>query len=1185
MIKQIALVLAAAAGTASMGAAPYQARVKAHLEQQAKHPMRYARQLKSASAFDPADMNRIGAQQRVAPSKQLPQADVYSFLDGPKGAMWMCTYNFEVEKVQYEYYTETLYKGVTVTVYNDKLEVVGEVTDHFPLSEGQTRVAQIMVDPSVTQKFFNSDSQYEICLMVAYNKPDYTVDTKTYAYSVGATKDSEGNTPRIAEFDGYITAAVDASTSRWSEDYYMTFVTESDYNYDTDDFAEFVASQKIIAKTFKKASYNGAPEQIGETAISVANLPGDMMSCPFMLTTVVDGKPMFVVQQYEKWFFNNAIGPMGDSMDNTEGMPTEDNNLIVDVYTYPGMGAEWILDHTTKVPCVQTDPIADVVFRYYGLGNLTYNDDYRPDGSLRMSIFKYRLSDDDNYLQTYVLFDKDGHEMLTLAENASSFMLMNDVEGFEPQVMFIDQESTEASAQGAAAMFYFVDLESGMRTMEMPNLIGGYSTLASVDRVPYGNSYRYAFETSKPDVDADGNVICHVVWVNPEGELVRVDAINIGPRVALAKAYMDQAVLNPYLFDTDEAQEYLWLVKRYTDNTGSDNTTELVIVSPEKTLLTLKPDEVKGDLRTISAIFTDTTNPLLWVSYADSDDRYTQDFYSLPFNTLQGEGTEANPYKIASLGDFALIGANPNASYVLTADLDGSQTILNTVPGYFYGTLDGAGHSINNLTIGDQGSIFTDLGQGAVVKNLYINNVKINTSATTCGTIAAYASGATIDNVHILGLTINHTGSVTFGGIVGGGYLGTVINNSSVSAANIVATDSFDLGGIVADMRTAATVTACSFAGSIKGNSSVGGIVGSMNSDNIVSDCHVDADIQAVNLVGGIAGYFSSGLITRCYVEGSITAVGNPDANYDFGPQAGGILGQLRSESSVLSATEVEYVVKDNLVNLTSLKGYTPQKNDNTTATIHRIVGRTIFNEATDEGEKAWGADPRMTNNYAVASLPAGDDAVEATDKTTEGASVAASALNQDWFKNSLGFTYGDTGAWNESTDADPALNHEQLNVCVPSKVTAMENTKFTIGVLLAGREIYTEQTAMEQFSYECDETYLMPTGVFSLVNNLLQVEFEAYKQGEVPVTLCGAKCMVTITENLGVDAVVSDADTATTIRFIGSEIVAADAFIKVFNLQGVAVASGFESVSTATLTPGVYVAVANNATLKFLVK
>lgn len=1186
MIKKLALVLAAATGALAVQAAVPQGQAKAYMERQAANPMRYARQLKSASALDVMAMAQTRGK-KIAPSQQIPAVDLYSFLEGPKGELWTCTYSFDTEEIQHEYYTETRYNGVTVTVYNSNLEPIGQVIDHYPLGEGQTGLAQIMIDPVLTQKFFNFDTSYELAIMVSYNTPDYSIQNKTYIYSVGAEVDAAGNTPRLAEYDGYIVASVDGAQDKWSEEYYITFLTESGYDMNADTYEEFVASQKYIAKTYKKASWGNGPEIIGQVEISVANLPGDMMSCPFQLSTVIDGKPTFIVQQYEKWFFNNVIGPTGDNENPNEGMPTEDNNLVIDVYTYPRIGTEWVLDHTTKVPCIQKDDVADVVFRYYGIGNLTYTDDYRPDGSLIMSIYKYRLSDDDNYLQTYALYDKDGNFKTTLAENASSFILMSDVPGQEPQAMFIDLNSDKLTQSEAAALLYFVNLESGDKVLEMTNVVDRFTLKANVDRVPYGNSYRYAFETNQLEIDEDFNVIENVLWLDAAGNIARVDRINLGERVALAQVYLDQSVLNPYLFDTDDNQEYLWLVKRYKTLTGSATDTELVLGSANgSTLLVLTPDKEKGELRTISVLKTNTPQPTLWIAYFNgTTNQFSQDFYSLPFNTLQGSGTEADPYKISTAGDLSQINRHLTSSFILTNDIDASQILFTTIPGEFTGKLDGAGHAINNLTISGNGSIFNSLSQGAVIKNLCINNVRIaSTSGSTAGTLAGTASGAKVDNVHIMGLTADFSKDITFGGLIGSAYLYTAITNSSVSAANINATRSVYLGGICGDMRTASSVSSCSFAGAIHGGSYVGGIVGSMNSDNNISDCHVDADIVAMNNVGGIAGYLNSGLITRCYVEGSIEATGNPNANYDLGPAAGGILGHLKSESAALTATEVVYVVKDNLVALSSLKGYTPKVTDNTTASIHRIIGRTIFNEPADESTGAWGADPRMTNNFAVSTLPVANADVEAATNTTEGATVQNSDLNQDWFKNSLGFEYGDAAPWNESTDSDPALNHEQNNVCVPSELTVYENTKFLLRVIIGGREILTEQTAMEQFSFDCDEQYLAPTGVFSLSNNVLSVEFEAFKEGEVPVTLCGAKCTVTILKDLNsIETIVGD--TAPSIALNGDELTAQGSFICVYNMQGIAVASGKDSVNVSHLVKGIYIAVANNTSLKFVIQ
>ena len=184
MTKQLAMALAIATGTVAVHAAvPYQSQAKAYLERQQANPMRYARQSKSASAIDIAAVTeaRTGAQ-KIAPAKQLPVCDLYTILDGPNGEVWTCTYDYEIEKIQHEYYIEDVYKGVTLSVFNEKFELLGTVTDHFELGEGISGVAQIMVDPVVTQKFFNYDSSYEIALMVSYNTPVYVNINKTYIY-------------------------------------------------------------------------------------------------------------------------------------------------------------------------------------------------------------------------------------------------------------------------------------------------------------------------------------------------------------------------------------------------------------------------------------------------------------------------------------------------------------------------------------------------------------------------------------------------------------------------------------------------------------------------------------------------------------------------------------------------------------------------------------------------------------------------------------------------------------------------------------------------------------------------------------------------------------------------------------------------------------------------------------------
>ena len=105
-----------------------------------------------------------------------------------------------------------------------------------------------------------------------------------------------------------------------------------------------------------------------------------------------------------------------------------------------------------------------------------------------------------------------------------------------------------------------------------------------------------------------------------------------------------------------------------------------------------------------------------------------------------------------------------NGYFVLTADLDFendrtkyTSEISNTAGGTFYGTIDGRGHKIMNLTITTKGTydwsmaFIGKLGNGAVVKNLGMTNARMGTTEEAGGDTFFTSGGGvyTVENVYI----------------------------------------------------------------------------------------------------------------------------------------------------------------------------------------------------------------------------------------------------------------------------------------------------------------------------------------------------------------------------------------------------------------------------------------------------
>ncbi len=191
----------------------------------------------------------------------------------------------------------------------------------------------------------------------------------------------------------------------------------------------------------------------------------------------------------------------------------------------------------------------------------------------------------------------------------------------------------------------------------------------------------------------------------------------------------------------------------------------------------------------------------------------------------------------------------------------------------YVGTFDGRHFTISNLTINslteDGVALFGVIGDGGVVKNLYIDNPTI-TGDEAVGGIVGHNLGM-IKNVHVNGGTI--TAKATTGGIVGINHgsayqvsvIGTTINASG-------GTGDHEVGGIAGrhSGSNARLIGAISMPALIEGSTSttkqVGGLVGSLFGSLIDSQIvntiigtltHVtDFELkQATDAFGAIAGF------------------------------------------------------------------------------------------------------------------------------------------------------------------------------------------------------------------------------------------------------------------------------------------------------------------------------------------
>lgn len=1122
---------------------------------------------------------------RIAPEHSMV-TDELVFLDGPDGSTWFATTSLDITEVPLPggYATNKIINGYTYTIYNDAFEEIGTIHDQVRLGEGETKAAQIMLGATVTKKFFNSDNKTEVTVTLVMNKEDNysypAVNIRTLVYSVGGEKSDGTNDDVLMTIPGYPVAAVNTATDAWSESFYISFLSESAGNPDDyESHIDYLGSIKSTVTTYSKATWGGSISEFDVYELCHFNIPGDGMNNPYYILCIKDGKLTVITSKYEKSFFVDPSG-MGGNED-----LTPDNHLIVNVRQLPaGWGASTLEDVASlTIPTTQKDN-EDILCTFYSVGSLMYDRDvdfghYTTDGSAAFVVTTAdcKNADDDDYIESYYVYNAAGNRIMTLAENTENFLMLNDIAGLEPQAMFIYN-------QGTAYTYDFVDLYSGTTALTIPHIIDNKVISTSLERVNTPKGVLYASSLNTAADDAQGNTWHEVGWINQEGVFDHIDRINLGKNVAIAQVYIAPNALNPYLFNTDSTQEYMFLVKRLLASGSSQTREELLIIAPEsEPIMTVLPDETKGVLANVGLVWTAT--PRLMVGYMNENDVYSADFYDLPLTRFAGgDGTAENPYLIATVGDLQQIKFNTSAHYRVVADINATGFDFVSIPD-FSGSLDGNGKTVANLTVNGNG-IFKSTNAGAVIKDITLVDATValsGSSFTYSGLLVGMAQTTAISNVRVLGLKVSSADfDDSFGSLVGRMTLNSSITGCNVAGA-VINLPEGSAGGIVGNVMTGSTVTACAFTGSITAASEVGGIAATIYTDGTIADCHVNADLTAVHTIGGIVATSGRAPVVRNHVEGTITATG---ANRWKGHCVGGVIGTLQGDyqdSGVVSVS-ANFVGLE-AINVDAVALGTPNY-PGALDSAHRIIGWSMANDEPeivdyDEFDEPIystdpvSPDPGLADNYVISSLePLSADIADAA-TTTEGCSKSRWELEQD-FMEGLGFKFGqdNDNPWNIQSINTPKLYFETGAILAQANITTHVGDNFNIVVRLLDRRQLTLDDVLGNFSMEYDEAKVEMTGNASVENNILTIEMKAIAEGTSSYSLrvLGSTVQGTIEATVSGIADTEIAAEAIAIRYNGTTVSAEGCAIELYNVAGTKVAAGNDAVETTSLPAGVYI-------------
>ncbi|MBW6515419.1 MAG: hypothetical protein K0B81_02235 [Candidatus Cloacimonetes bacterium] len=278
-----------------------------------------------------------------------------------------------------------------------------------------------------------------------------------------------------------------------------------------------------------------------------------------------------------------------------------------------------------------------------------------------------------------------------------------------------------------------------------------------------------------------------------------------------------------------------------------------------------------------------------------------------------GDGSEGNPYEIASLENLYWIAAS-NAvvpdpdqetrwgfNYIQTANIDASETVDwfngqgwhpigdSYFEYWFIGSYNGAGYTIDNLYINRPDS--SPIGLFGYISDSYLHRINILNANITAWDVAGVLVGVS-DSSTIY--RCNSSGILKITGNSGGGLVGVNTWHSTIlkSSSSVSVTGGSAIGGIAGSNEQWAAIKMSKSSGNINASYGIsGGLVGYNTSSNICCS-YSSGKVYGDYHVGGLVGINTlSGQINDSYSLGHV--MGNTNV--------GGLVGSQSASSSTNS--------------------------------------------------------------------------------------------------------------------------------------------------------------------------------------------------------------------------------------------------------------------------------------------
>ena len=298
---------------------------------------------------------------------------------------------------------------------------------------------------------------------------------------------------------------------------------------------------------------------------------------------------------------------------------------------------------------------------------------------------------------------------------------------------------------------------------------------------------------------------------------------------------------------------------------------------------------------------------------------------NITYNKMVGEGTQDNPYQIATPDDLNDVRNEASAYYIVVNDIDmkdytvdgiNSMKPIGEAAAPFSGTIDGQGFTIKNYTYNsseDNVGLFS-LVTNATIKNLNIENFDISGKNYVGILVGNVSEGLVVDNVNIKTSTL--TGSANYiGGLVGYINESKNINNKFNNiTTDINITGAERVGGLIGYSNQSINdanleITNTTASGNITGNKFVGGLVGyvlnsknsSITLENNTNNYLITGSSSSTESIAGFIGHLenqNTGKITinKNTNNGNITNI-NANSNVNT-VRTGGIVGSLNNTNN-----------------------------------------------------------------------------------------------------------------------------------------------------------------------------------------------------------------------------------------------------------------------------------------------